>query len=588
MRKPPSQITHGRPATYADLDTLRTHSKIYIRGDVRPFHWEIEFPEVFFDQDGHRRADAGFDALIGNPPWEGINFKAAEFYGRFDPSYSLLKGRALRTAREGELDQRPDVAAAKAEDDRMLAGVKRFIKDSATYRMLYSHGIAFNYYRVFLERELALLAPGGRIGVTIDSGVVAGAATADHRRELLDHCTVDWFVLCDNNNAIFPIHRSEQFLLLVATKGGFTDPLPFTGNVSRLEHLLDLPNRTLPLPRATLAALDPDGLSVPDVRDPRLLDLLATIYSGRPLLLSPMPVGGWLIDWGRELNIGDDKAYFAEDATGPPLREGKHIHQFVHDFAEPTYRLEEPGGELSLLKRAMKRADFDGDPRKRSRRRGERPLITEPLRKRGLESPFDQYRLCFREVARATDERTLIAAVVPPGTALAHSVHWFYRSAWRPALDAYETVLPARAMVYVAALLNSLVLDSVVRRKASAHVTKTVMATLPVADVSLEDGPGVDVVRLSGRLICRGPEFAELADVLGVECGPLGSSDEYGLRAELDARVAHLYGLSAAQLQLVLDDFRQSESAESSPVRPSDAYKDQVRAHFDKLASQTA
>jgi hypothetical protein len=29
--------------------------------------------------------------MIGNPPWEGINFKSAEFFGRFDPSYSLLK-----------------------------------------------------------------------------------------------------------------------------------------------------------------------------------------------------------------------------------------------------------------------------------------------------------------------------------------------------------------------------------------------------------------------------------------------------------------------------------------------------------------
>lgn len=30
-------------------------------------------------------ADAGFDAILGNPPWEGIGFKAAEFYTRFEP-----------------------------------------------------------------------------------------------------------------------------------------------------------------------------------------------------------------------------------------------------------------------------------------------------------------------------------------------------------------------------------------------------------------------------------------------------------------------------------------------------------------------
>ncbi|NKE37464.1 N-6 DNA methylase [Natronococcus sp. JC468] len=33
------------------------------------FHWELEYPEVFFDEDGEKREDAGFDAVIGNPPW---------------------------------------------------------------------------------------------------------------------------------------------------------------------------------------------------------------------------------------------------------------------------------------------------------------------------------------------------------------------------------------------------------------------------------------------------------------------------------------------------------------------------------------
>ena len=242
-----------------------------------------------------------------------------------------------------------------------MDGIKSFIKNSGAYRMLYSHGVAFNYYRAFLERELALLAVGGRIGVTIDSGVAAGAATAEHRRELLDRCTIDWFVLCDNINGIFPIHRSEQFLLLVAEKGGSTNPLRFTSGVSTLEHLLDLEVRTLPIPRETLAALDPANLSVPDVRDPVLLDLLAAIYGGRPLFLDAMTVGGWWIDWGRELNIGDDRAYFSPDGSGAPLREGKNIHQFRHDFSEPTYRLKETNRESALLK-GHEAGPFQGRP----------------------------------------------------------------------------------------------------------------------------------------------------------------------------------------------------------------------------------
>ena len=32
---------------------------------LRPFHWEIEFPEVFARENG------GFDAIVGNPPFLG-------------------------------------------------------------------------------------------------------------------------------------------------------------------------------------------------------------------------------------------------------------------------------------------------------------------------------------------------------------------------------------------------------------------------------------------------------------------------------------------------------------------------------------
>ncbi|ELY78237.1 putative restriction/modification enzyme [Natrinema pallidum DSM 3751] len=36
------------------------------------FHWELEFPVAFYDQDGERKDNAGFDAVVGNPPWIDI------------------------------------------------------------------------------------------------------------------------------------------------------------------------------------------------------------------------------------------------------------------------------------------------------------------------------------------------------------------------------------------------------------------------------------------------------------------------------------------------------------------------------------
>ncbi len=52
-----------------------------IAASRRFFHWELEFPEVFFNDDGSNKENAGFDAVIGNPPYVG--FKASDEKDRF-------------------------------------------------------------------------------------------------------------------------------------------------------------------------------------------------------------------------------------------------------------------------------------------------------------------------------------------------------------------------------------------------------------------------------------------------------------------------------------------------------------------------
>jgi hypothetical protein len=47
--------------------------------ELRPFSWELEFPEIFFNVDGTVKSGAGFDVVIGNPPWEAIKFNDNEF-----------------------------------------------------------------------------------------------------------------------------------------------------------------------------------------------------------------------------------------------------------------------------------------------------------------------------------------------------------------------------------------------------------------------------------------------------------------------------------------------------------------------------
>ena len=65
------QYVQGQPvllqAAQAEALLDQAHE---IWGEKQFFHWEIEFPEVFFDDYGQHKGDAaGFDAVVGNPPY---------------------------------------------------------------------------------------------------------------------------------------------------------------------------------------------------------------------------------------------------------------------------------------------------------------------------------------------------------------------------------------------------------------------------------------------------------------------------------------------------------------------------------------
>jgi hypothetical protein len=549
--------------------------------EVRPFHWELEFPEAFFEPNGTRRADAGFDAIIGNPPWEFIRFKLGEFYGRFEPSFAFARTKEEKSTIAEAALRHVEVKEAFESSSARVEAEKAYIKRSSQYRMLGIKG-AFNYYRAFLERDFWLLAPRGTLGLIIDAGLVGDAGTQYHRRELFDRTGVRIFALFDNSKRIFPIDSREQFVVLVAEKDGTTGRVPFASGLTEVGQLDDLTAHTTPLAISLIRSLAPDTMAIPDIREQAMLNLLAAIYGEHHLLYDEVPARGWLGVHAREFNIEEDKEFFERQRSGTPLREGKHIHQFVAEFAEPTYRLK-PEGDEELVRREWRRARYRGQvPAGVLRSTGESRLL-EPNRRSALEVPMDQYRLGFRDVASATNERTLIAAVIPSSTALAHSVPFMHRSIEDDPDVGYKTLMDAHSMLYLCGVLNSLVMDFVVRRKVTGHLTKSIMATLPIPDPPAGSDRRRAIVGLAGRLICRSPAFDDLAGVLEVPCGPLDHADEVRLRAELDAHVAHLYGLSKDQLVRVLADFRRSRG-EGTPVPPDDAYKQTVIDYFDRGA----
>jgi hypothetical protein len=332
----------------------------------RFFHWELEFPEVFFAANGRRRADAGFDAILGNPPWEVMR---ADTGG----------GRRRQQARADHLSQR------------------RFFRDSGIYR--HQSAAHTNRYQLFLERALQLTRPQGRIAMIVPSGFAMDQGSARLRRALLDDTCIERLIGFDNHQGIFPIHRDVRFLLLTATKGPATDRLICAFGQSDASWLDRLPDaaiddppaaRPIVLSRRAVEAWDPAHLTLPWFSRRDDVEITAAISSRTPALAD---IHGWEVTFGRELNATDDRAHFkAMGALTPPaylpIVEGKHLEPF---------RVCANSATLTIAVESAAR-------------------IVNPARS------FARARLGYRDVASATNRLTLIAARLPPGTISTHTV----------------------------------------------------------------------------------------------------------------------------------------------------------------------
>jgi hypothetical protein len=260
-------------------------------------HWPLVFPEIFLDERGRPLASPGFDAVIGNPPWD------------------MVRGDS------GDQDAR---ASRKAEARRL----SDFVRESGIYRV--ESSAHANLYQLFVERALQLVRRGGRIGFVLPAGFASDAGAAPLRRHLFDRADIDTITGLDNREAIFPIHRSTRFVLVTCTPGRPTQSIRCRFGITRVEDLERGETQApVTLTRTFIGQLSgADDLGVPELAAPRDLAIIERISARTPRLGSDK---GWCVQFSRELNASDDRHAFVP-YTGAcdsrPIVEGKQIDPF--------------------------------------------------------------------------------------------------------------------------------------------------------------------------------------------------------------------------------------------------------------------
>lgn len=258
------------------------------------------------------------------------------------------------------------------------------------------------------------------------------------------------------------------------------------GDIETLPDIDDAGDRSafpVRLSRDTLELVSGSALRIPDIRSPRDLAWILQVARAHPRLGA---ADGWGLSFGRELNASDDREHFGR--AGLPVLEGKCVMPFqVHTDDVTQFVL--------------------------------RSVAERVLPGRG----FDRPRLAYRDVSGVTNQRTLIAAVLPSGVVTTHT------------LFCLRSALALAQQHFLCGLFNSFVLNALVRMLMGSHVTTSLVESLPVP-------------RWNGSALQL--DIARAAEQLATAQGnPVGDD------SALQAAVARLYHLDSQVFGRILESF---------------------------------
>ena len=536
---------------------------IELVGAVRAFHWPLEFPDVM--------ATGGFDAVLGNPPWERIKLQEQEFFAAREPEIaqapnaaargkliSKLKGAAPRT-RERTLYEEFEATKRVAE----AASAFVHVEEEDGGRFPFTGRGDVNTYALFAELFASLISRRGRAGVIVPTGIVTDATTAPFFAQLVTDRRVAAIFSFENEEMIFPsVHHAMKFCLMIFKSKDDGKPIDFVFFARQTAALLDY-QRRFTLSSEEIARINPNTKTAPVFRSRTDAELTGKIYERVPVLVEDgqgRKGNPWGVSFMTMFHMANDSALFrtARQLTEAgfvhdgsywvrndsvleryvPLYEAKMINFFDHRFGSYGERGEERGFRVLPAASVLEHTDPNFEPA---------PFYFVPesdLRER-LPSNWDrQWLLAFKDVTAATNERTAISSLIPLA-GVGHTAPLIF------------PLTSARLSCALLACLNSLVTDYVARTKIGGlHLTYSYLKQFPVLPPSAYLASDLDfIVTRVLELTYTSHSMASFAREVGTNGPPFAWNDERRsqLRAELDAWYARAYGLTRDELRYVLD-----------------------------------
>ena len=487
-------------------------------------HMPVLFPEVFL------REGAGFDVLVGNPPWEKLKVEEHQWWGfRFTGLRSLPM--AERTRKIKELRRaRPDMVT-EYEKDVELSDAARNVISAGPYPGIGAGDI--DLYKAFAWRNWLLIRENGRIGLVMPRGALNGSGTQKWRREIFENGVFENVVVGTNSRGwmFSTIHQQISIGLIVVRKTKENLSVSFAGSFHSREEF--------DAGRDNLVIVNRDEFMswTGTASFPLLPDIVAGEVFAQMRRHPAFSTGiGFEFRPNRELDATQDSNLFSTNLSEPvgevPVLTGSSFNLWAPDFSEP-YAYGTQKTVTHILQKTLKSASQARSVFNDLKIVGEQDL---PLR-----SP----RIAFRDVTRATDTRTMLCCLLPPGIVLVHPAPYLVRRSGDEKDEAF-----------VLGVLSSRIFDWYSRRIVELHMTFELLERMPIPRPPKDDICRLRIVEIAGSLAAIDERYTDWAEAVGVKVGSVKTDGEKdSLIAENDALVAHTYGLTRTQLEHVFKTF---------------------------------
>lgn len=457
----------------------------------------------------------GFDAVIGNPPWEKVKISKHEY----------LKANGVERSYGQNIEQldETDFHNKKIE----VSGYSKLL--SKKYPILGCGDP--DLYIAFMDLSFRLCRNHGHVSILIPGGFIRSQGTQTIRQTILSSSESTTISIFDNKSRFFSIDTRFKFLLVELTKN---PNIVKTNSIIKLTHEQGAEYNTYLISESDIPLHELEkvrrDLSIPEVKNIESWNLFNKLFSNSCSWEDENY--GWSPKFCREIDMTKDKRLFYKD---------KHIHSLplIEGRMVNAHRL----GVKGYVKGDGRSAVWESYDIGEEKLQPQFFLRIEDLPHSIVERSM-QYRVGFCDIAGQTNEHSLTYAIIPPGVICGNKV---------PTITFPHDTSLERLIVWTA-ISNSFVFDWMLRRVLTTTVNYFLLQSIPLP-----------------KLKKSSEEWNLLVDLISkirnlLEKGNLTDENKFQialLRAEIDAEIAMAFNLNLDEMKLILDDFQLLDRGQS-------------------------